>query len=84
MLKNKKIRTLFLTSAAALSIIAIIAVCWHSLEEIHYLKSFYPTWFTVEEAYYASTIELIKVFIIGFPLLIVLVISLSLLNRFRD
>lgn len=52
------------------------AVCWHSVEEIHYLKSFFPQRFTVQEACYAAAVELIKVAIIGMP--IVLIISVSL------
>lgn len=48
------------------------AVCWHSVEEIHYLKSFFPDQFTVEQAFYASAIELIKIVIIGIPSLLIL------------
>jgi hypothetical protein len=54
------------------------AVCLHSVEEIHYLKSFFPERFTVEEAYYASLVELIKVVIIGVPLLPALAACLAL------
>ena len=44
-------------SAIAISIVVIAAVSWHSVEEIHYLKTFYPKQFTVEEAFYASGVE---------------------------
>ncbi len=63
-------------SVIAICIIVIAAVSWHSVEEIHYLKTFYPNKFTVEEAFYASGVELIKVILIAAPL--VLVISLGL------
>lgn len=55
-----------------ISLLVIAAVSWHSVEEIHYLKTFYPDHFTVEEAFYASLVELIKVFLIAFPLLLVM------------
>ena len=57
--------------------IAIIgAVCLHSVEEIHYLKTFFPRTFTVEEAFYASGIELMKVLIISIPLSLVVALCL--------
>jgi len=58
------------TAAASVIVIClavISAVSWHSVEEIHYLKGFYPESFTVEEAYYASKVELVKVAIISPP-----------------
>lgn len=61
--------------------VAYSAVCWHSIEEIHYLKSFFPAKFTVEEAFYASAIELIKVVIIGIPLLLIIGIFLCFVRR---
>jgi len=64
-------------------IAVISAVCWHSVEEIHYLKSFFPKQFTVQEAYYASKIELIKVAIICFPVLVIIGISLYVFNCYR-
>lgn len=54
-------------AAAALATVFYAAVCYHSVEEIHYLKSFYPREFTVEEAFYASGVELVKVLITGLP-----------------
>jgi hypothetical protein len=61
----------------------ISGICWHSIEEIHYLKSFFPKQFTVQEAYYASKIELIKIAIICFPILVIVGISLYLLHCSR-
>jgi hypothetical protein len=37
-------------------VVAYVAVCLHSVQEIHYLKSFFPRHFTVEEAFYASPV----------------------------
>jgi hypothetical protein len=51
----------------AVSIFVVSAVCWHSVQEIHYLKTFYPKQFSVEEAFYASAVELVKVIIISLP-----------------
>ncbi len=70
-------------SAIAISIIVIAAVCWHSVQEIHYLKSFYPKQFTVEEAFYASAVELIKVLIIGVPFFFITVTGLWLLQYWK-
>lgn len=66
-------------SVIAISIAVVSAVCWHSLEEIHYLKSFYPQQFTVEEAFYASAVELIKVVIISLPFTLIIITGLYLL-----
>jgi len=63
---------------AVACVIAVAAVCWHSVEEIHYLKTFYPTRFTVEEAFWASGVELVKVVLIAFPLLLVAGLALVL------
>jgi hypothetical protein len=64
-------------------LVVISGVCWHSIEEIHYLKSFFPKQFTVQEAYYASRIELIKIAIICFPALVIIGISLYLFHYYR-
>ncbi len=71
-------------SVIAISIVVVSAVCWHSLEEIHYLKSFYPQQFTVEEAFYASAVELIKIAIIGLPFFLVVGTGLYLLRCFEE
>ena len=77
-------KRLLLSLAIVVSILIVAAVCWHSLEEIHYLKSFYPKQFTVEEAFYASGVELIKVLVIGVPFFLVLGVSLYLLKILGD
>jgi len=56
-------------------------ICFHSVEEIHYLKSFFPVRFTVQEAFYASAVELIKVVIVGIPFLLFISICLVLSGR---
>lgn len=66
----------------AFAFAAVTAVCLHSLEEIHYLKSFFPPDFTVQETFYAAMIELIKVVIIAIPLILVIAVALFFL-RFR-
>jgi len=59
----------------------ISAVCLHSLEEIHYLKSFFPNTLTVQEAFYAGALELVKIIIIGIPLVLVIAVCLEFLKR---
>ncbi len=71
----KKIPAFFLILAVLVSTAAIFDVSYRSLEEIHYLKSFYPDQFTVEEVFYASGVELIKILIISFPVLVVTALS---------
>ena len=63
-------------AAITICIFVIAAVSWHSVEEIHYLKTFYPKEFTVEEAFYASGVELIKVILVGLPLCFVIGLGL--------
>lgn len=75
----KRLRTLFLSLPIVAGIVITFAVCWHSLEEIHYLKSFYPGRFTVEEAFYASAVELIKVIMISLPFFLIILVSLCFL-----
>ena len=77
-------KRLLLSLAIVVSVLIVAAVCYHSLEEIHYLKSFYPKQFTVEEAFYASAVELIKVLVIGVPFFLVLWVSLCLLKTLSD
>lgn len=64
-----------------LAIAAVTGVCLHSLEEIHYLKSFFPPEFTVQEAFYAAMIELIKVVIIAIPLILIIAVASFFLRR---
>jgi len=76
---NKLLR--FIPPVAAIaSAIVYAAICLHSIEEIHYLKSFFPDRFTVEEALYASLIELIKIIILGILFLLVVSICLFLMR----
>jgi hypothetical protein len=75
----KRMRQILIGSAIAISIFVIFAVCWHSVQEIHYLKTFYPKHFSVEEAFYASAVELIKVIIICLPFILVMVCGIRLL-----
>lgn len=82
-MKNKSFGVILNQFAIAISLIVFSAVSWHSVEEIHYLKTFYPDHFTVEEAFYASGVELIKVILIGLPLLIVVGAGLYVLRCFK-
>ncbi|MBQ27602.1 MAG: hypothetical protein CMH81_05610 [Nitrospiraceae bacterium] len=66
-----------------LCVLIIGVVCLHSLEEIHYLKSFYPSMFSVEETFYASGVEFFKVLIISLPLYVIIRICLAFLGRSR-
>ena len=74
------IRTL-LNLVVLIGVLTYSAVCLHSVDEIHYLKSFFPGEFTVEEAFYAAAIELIKVIIIGLPILLIIGICLAKLRE---
>lgn len=80
---SSKAGRVFLIALVTLTVVAIGAVCLHSLEEIHYLKSFFPRSFTVQEAFFASALELIKVIIIALPLLLIISVSLFFLRQ-RD
>lgn len=75
---NRTLNTLIL-SAIGIGIFVISAVCWHSVEEIHYLKSFFPRQFSVQEAFYAAGVELIKVFIICIPFAFIIGTGLCIL-----
>ena len=81
-IKHPKTVVLVLTVFIAIAIIG--AVCWHSVEEIHYLKSFFPDNFTVQESFYASGIELIKIIIISLPLVLIIFTCFHLLGIFRS
>ncbi len=78
-----RIRPILLLSMIVIGLAIVSAVCWHSVEEIHYLKSFYPQQFTVEEAFYASAVELTKVLIISIPFLLLIVVAIALLNYWK-
>jgi len=53
--------------------VPIVLVAQHSVEEIHYLKTFLPSKMTPAEAKDAAVIELIKVTVIVLPLVIAMV-----------
>jgi len=82
-LMMKKPYSIFLFAIIIFGVVIISAVCWHSVGEIHYLKAFFPNRFSVEEAYYASAVELIKVIIIAFPIITIIGISLYVLRHFN-
>jgi len=63
------------------SVIFISAVAYHSVQEIHYLKGFFPSNFTVEQAKDASVIELVKVSLIAIPVVIIISLSLFALKK---
>ena len=79
----KKPYSVFLVIIIVAGVVIFSAVCWHSVGEIHYLKSFFPKGFSVEGAYYASVVELIKVIIIALPIVMVISISLYILRHFK-
>jgi hypothetical protein len=74
------IRILLIT-LVALAFSALGAVCLHSLEEIHYLKSFFPRSFSVQEAASAALVEMVKVHIIALPLVVLIAICLFFYDR---
>ena len=80
----KKTLQIVIMLVIALGIAVFSAICWHSIEEIHYLKSFFPNTFTVEEAMYASIIELIKILIIGFPFFLIIGLGLFWLHHLHN
>jgi len=63
------------------SFIFLVLVINHSVYEIHYLKSFFPDNFTVEQAKDAAIVELIKIFFISIPILIIIWICLNILRK---
>ena len=75
-MKRRMLIVIMLTGAAGYG-----AICLHSVQEIHYLKSFFPGRFTVEEAFYAAAVELIKITIVGIPLLIFLALCAFFLRQ---
>ena len=64
-----------------ISVIIIAAVAYHSVQEIHYLKSFFPESFSVEQAKDASIIELVKVILIALPLIVIIALSVVLMKK---
>jgi hypothetical protein len=76
----KNVKPAILIVAIIVSLFIIFAVSFHSLEEIHYLKTFYPPNFTVEEAFYASAVELVKILVISLPFFVIIVVCLHSLK----
>jgi hypothetical protein len=66
-----------------MSVILFSAICLHFVQEIHYLKSFFPPHFTVEESFYAAAVELIKIILIGLPILLVIGVYLWKLRELK-
>ena len=64
-------------------LVVITIVSWHSVEEIHYLKEFFPHEFTVAEARDATIIEIIKVVFIAFPIILGMWLCLQLMQISR-
>jgi lipopolysaccharide export LptBFGC system permease protein LptF len=74
---------LFLNLLIVVGVVLFAAMCLHSIEEIHYLKSFFPRHFTVEESFYAAAVELIKIILIGLPILLIIGICLRKLRELK-
>jgi hypothetical protein len=74
-------KRLLLSLAMLVGAVAYSAICLHSVDEIHYLKSFFPEEFTVEEAFFAAAVELIKVIIIGIPFLLLMIVCAVMLRE---
>ena len=77
----KKVEKWIYMAVIAAGVLVIFAVSWHSLEEIHYLKTFYPPRFTVREAFYASAVELVKDMVVALPFVVAIWVSISLLRK---
>ncbi len=78
----KSVKTV-LAAVIVASLGVITAVSWHSVEEIHYLKTFYPRSFTVEEAFWASLVELVKVYLVALPLVITILLCLYIIRSLK-
>jgi hypothetical protein len=79
-MKRKSVARVSILGVMAIGIAGVAAASWHSVEEIHYLKTFYPDDFTVQDVFYASGVELIKVVLIALPLLLIIGVGLRLLR----
>jgi hypothetical protein len=74
---------ILILSTVGVSIIIVSAVSWHSVQEIHYLKSFYPQQFSVQEAFWASAVELVKVLVISIPFFFIIIAGFCLLHYWK-
>jgi hypothetical protein len=79
-----KIRNMVLIIVIIACVLIITYASFHSVWEIHYLKSFYPKSFSVTEAGYAAVVELIKIALISFPLLLIIVLCLFLVKSMKN
>jgi hypothetical protein len=74
---------IFLLAVVTVCLIVVSAVSFHSVQEIHYLKSFYPGSFSVSDAASAAVVELIKVSLVALPLFLIVLVCLFLLWLFN-
>jgi len=75
-----KYLTIVLSITIVICLAVVAAVSFHSVSEIHYLKTFYPGHFSVSDAAYASVVELVKVLLVAFPLVLIVIVCLFLLR----
>jgi len=80
----RKSSKIMLKSVIVLAVLIFSAISYHSIEEIHYLKTFFPKTFTVEQAFYASGVELIKIIIIAIPVFLIIALCLYSLRRYHE
>lgn len=73
---------LYLLIIIVFCLAGIAIVSFHSVSEIHYLKTFYPAYFSVQDVAYASLVELIKVSLITLPVAIAIFVCLFLIRLF--
>jgi hypothetical protein len=71
----KRRSSIALASVIAPGVFLFSAARWHSLGENYYLKSFFPKRFSVQEAYFAGAVELVKVVIIGLTIVRVIAVA---------
>ncbi|UFS68706.1 hypothetical protein LPW11_12380 [Geomonas sp. RF6] len=77
-----KVASVSIAVMIVVGILFLAGVCWHSVGEIHYLKTFYPSSFNIDQAYEATRIEAIKVGIIAFPVIVAIAAGLYVLKNF--
>lgn len=66
---------------AIAAVLFLTAIVWHSIGEIHYLKSFFPSSFSVEAARDAAIVELVKVALIAMPLAFLVALGFMIRTR---
>jgi hypothetical protein len=75
-----KYLTVVLSITIVTCLVVVGVVSFHSVSEIHYLKTFYPGQFSVSDAAYASVVELVKVLLVAFPFVLIVIVCLFLLR----